>query len=207
MINAKYTFTATLSSLFLMASAHAADGGQYSIDPAHSKVGFEVPHLVISSVEGSFNEMEGSISLNEKDFTKSKLNATVKAASIDTGIKKRDDHLRSGVFFQVKKYPELKFVSKSIKGDKKKFKMTGDLTIKGVTKRVTLEGKYLGSVKDGYGNLKTAFVAETTIDRKDFGLTWNSMVEAGPVVGDEVTIKLNIQAGKPLSKNTASNGS
>ncbi|MBI3557998.1 MAG: YceI family protein [Deltaproteobacteria bacterium] len=176
--------------------------GSYQIDPMHSKVGFEVPHLVISSVEGRFNEYQGDFSLGEK-FSDSRLSVTIETKSVDTAIRKRDDHLRSADFFDVAKFPKMTFKSKRIEGTPEAFTAMGDLTIKDVTKEVTLEGKYLGSVKDGYGNFKAAFSAVTKLSRKDFGLTWNSLVEAGPVVGDEVTISLKVQAAKVADKHAA----
>ncbi len=173
--------------------------GKYNIDPMHSKVSFEIPHLVISSVEGSFKQFGGVIDLN-KDFAKSKADVAVEIASIDTGVKDRDDHLKSPDFFDQAKHAQMTFKSKKISGKAEDFKLTGDLTIKGVTKSVTFEGKFLGNVTDGYGNRKAAFKATTKINRKDFGLTWGKMVEAGPVVGDEVEIKLNVQAAKEVKK-------
>lgn len=170
--------------------------GTYNVDPAHSKVGFEIPHLVISSVEGRFTAFEGTVDLNEK-FEKSKAKVTIEAKSIDTGNSKRDDHLRSADFFDAAKNPKLTFESTAVTGTPDSFKLEGDLTIKGTKKKVIFDGKYLGTVKDGYGNEKGAFTATTKINRKDFGLTWSNMVEAGPVVGDEVTISLKLQAGKP----------
>lgn len=175
------------------------EAGVYQVDPMHSKVGFEIPHLVISTVEGSFKEFDGTLELNE-NFSKSKLTASVGIASIDTGVGQRDDHLRSADFFDVAKHPKMELKSVSIKGSPEAFKLEGDLTIKGVTKRVVFEGKYQGAVTDGFGNRKVAFQAKTKINRKDFGLTWNNVVEAGPVVGDEVTIELKIQAGRPVAK-------
>jgi polyisoprenoid-binding protein YceI len=169
--------------------------GTYTVDPMHSKVGFEVPHLVISSVEGRFNDFKGEIRIGEK-FADSSAKIEIEAKSVDTAIAKRDDHLRSGDFFDAKKFPKLTFQSKRFEGSPESFKLVGDLTIKGKTKEVTLNGKYLGTVKDGYGNQKAAFQADTKINRRDFGLTWNSAVEAGPVVGDEVSISLKIQAAK-----------
>ncbi|MCB0421115.1 MAG: YceI family protein [Bdellovibrionales bacterium] len=189
----------TLSTLPVSAN----DSGVYQIDPVHSHVGFEVPHLVISSVEGKFKEFSGTIEINEKTFSKSKVEATIKVSSIDTGTEKRDNHLKSKDFFEVETYPDMKFVSQKISGNKKKFTMTGQLTIKGKTRTVTFSSKFLGTVKDGYGNLKAAFVAETEVNRKDFGLTWNSMVEAGPVVGDDVKITLKVQAAKAAPQKQA----
>jgi polyisoprenoid-binding protein YceI len=164
--------------------------GQYLLDPMHSKVGFEVPHLVISSVEGKFKKFEGRIQI-EDDFLKSKVSTAVDIASIDTGVSKRDDHLRSADFFDAQKHPQMTFESTSISGTPEAFKLEGDLTLHGVKKRVSFDGVYLGSVTDGYGNRKAAFKAHAKINRKDFGLVWNMMVEAGPTVGDEVTIELH----------------
>lgn len=178
--------------------------GNYALDPMHSSVGFEIPHLVVSTVEGKFKVFEGVVDV-QGDFAKSKLAASVEIASIDTGTEKRDDHLRSADFFDAKKYSKMTFVSTAIKGKPESFKLEGDLTIRDQKKRVVFDAKYLGAVKDGYGNEKIAFRATTKINRKDFGLTWNSVVEAGPVVGDEVTIELKIQAAKvqPEAKTAA----
>lgn len=173
--------------------------GIYDVDAAHSKVGFEIPHLMISTVEGKFNKFEGKVDLNEK-FEKSKVSLSAEIASIDTGVAKRDDHLRSADFFDAAKYPTMKFVSTEVKGSPESFKLTGNLTIHGVTKKVTFDSKYNGSANDPYGNQKVGFAAKTKISRKEFGLKWNTVVEAGPVVGDEVTLDLNIQAGRPSPK-------
>lgn len=193
--------TVAASVLVTSLSGFAADygAGTYQIDPAHSKLGFEVPHLVISTVEGRFKNVEGSVQLAEK-FKDSKFSAKIDASSIDTGVAQRDDHLRSADFFNVKESPSLEFVSTKVEGTPKNFKLTGDLTIRGVTRKVTLQSKYLGTAVDGYGNEKVAFQGVTKINRKDFGLTWNSVVEAGPVVGDKITIDLRIQAARPKGK-------
>lgn len=167
--------------------------GQYDIDAAHSKVGFEISHLVISTVEGKFSKFEGKIDMNEK-FEKSKVTVTADVASIDTGVAKRDDHLKSPDFFDAAKYPTIKFVSTEVKGTPESFKLTGNLTIHGVTKKVTFDSKYNGSAVDPYKNEKAGFAGKAKISRKDFGLKWNTMVEAGPVVGDEVTIDLRLEA-------------
>lgn len=180
-------------------AAEKYSAGSYQIDPMHSKVGFEVPHLVISTVEGKFTKVEGSINL-DKNFKNSIVQAKIDANSIDTGVGQRDDHLRSVDFFNVKENPNLEFKSTSISGSPEKFKLVGDLTIRGVTRKVTLDSKYLGTVVDGYGNEKVAIQGKTKINRKDFGLTWNNAVEAGPVVGDEISIDLRIQAARPKAK-------
>lgn len=186
---------ALLISSLSFAAANPYQPGKYEIDTAHSSVGFEVQHLVISSVEGKFNTFSGTIDLSDK-IEKSKVDVTIDPKSIDTGNNKRDDHLRSADFFDVEKAPKMSFKSTSVKGTLDNLEITGNLTMKGVTKKVTLKGKFLGNVKDGFGNEKVAFVADTEINRKDFGLNWNSMVEAGPVVGDKVTVRLKIQAAK-----------
>lgn len=193
----------TLLSLTLSLTAFGAaklDAGKYNVDPMHSNVDFEIPHLVISSVEGHFKTFNGALTIDEKNFEKSKLDAEVEIASIDTSVNDRDNHLKSPDFFDAAKYPKMIFKTTAIKGTPESFKLMGNLTIKGTTKPVTFDAVYKGSVKDAYGNLKTAFTATTKISRKDFGLTWNKMVEAGPVVGDEVTIRLKVQATKEVAK-------
>lgn len=176
-------------------AAAVSQAGKYNLDIMHSKVGFEIPHLVISTVEGRFTKFEGEIELAEK-FTDSKVSAKIDTASIDTSVADRDAHLKSADFFDVAKYPSITFKSKKVTGSKDNFKVVGDLTIKDKTKEVTLDGKFLGLVKDAYGNDKAAFSASTKVNRQDFNLKWGKMVEAGPVVGDEVTITLKIQGAK-----------
>jgi len=196
-----------MKTLLLLASSLAAFSaaaaeykpGQYDVDPAHTKIGFEVSHLVISTVEGHFNKFAGKADLAGK-FEKSKFSVTVDTASVDTGVAKRDEHLKSPDFFDVTKFPEMKFESTAVKGKPDSFKLTGDLTIHGVTKKVTFDAKYLGAVNDGMGNEKAAFTAKAKISRKEFGLKWSGMMEAGPVVGDEVTLDLRVEAGHPLEK-------
>ena len=187
--------TFALSAPVLALAADRIEPGNYAIDPMHTKVGFEVPHLVISSVEGRFNAFSGELQVPAK-VEDSKLTATIETSSVDTGIGQRDEHLRSADFFDAKKYPKMTFQARKIAMDGNAMKVTGDLTIKGNTRQVTLDGRYLGAAKDAYGNQKIAFTASTKISRKDFGLTWNKAVEAGPVVGDEITISLKVQAAK-----------
>lgn len=193
-----------IGTLITLASTSAFAGkaipaGTFNIDPAHSKVGFEIPHLVISTVEGQFSKFDGAITIDSK-LEKSKANLNVEVATINTDNKDRDDHLRSADFFDVAKNPKMTFVVKKVLGSADSLKLVGDLTLKGKTKEVTLDAKYLGDVNDAYGNQKIAFTATGKINRKDFGLTWSSAVEAGPVVGDEVTLKIKIQAGRPIKK-------
>ncbi len=189
--------TLLLSSLsFAAGTGPKIEAGSYSLDTAHSKVGFEISHLVISSVEGRFNGYTGSVVMGPK-IEDTKINADIDVATIDTGNGDRDKHLKSPDFFDAAKFPKITFVSKKVTGTPDKLKLTGDLTIRGVTKTVTLDGKYQGVVNDPFGNTKIAFKANGKISRKDFGLLWNKAVEAGPVVGDEVALAFAIEAGKP----------
>ncbi|UOF02832.1 YceI family protein [Bdellovibrio reynosensis] len=193
-----------LSSLITLASLSAFAGktipaGSYSVDGAHSTIGFEIPHMVISTVEGRFTKFDGTITVDQK-LEKSSANLNVDVGTIDTSNKDRDDHLKSPDFFDVTKNPKMTFVTKKISGTPEKLKLVGDLTLKGKTKEVILDVKYLGDVVDLYGNHKVAFNATGKINRKDFGLTWGKMIEAGPAIGDEVTLILKIQANKPLDK-------
>lgn len=195
-------FFLTLSTTLAYAVGLELQPGKYNVDPAHSRVSFLIDHFVVSEVEGRFNDVKGSFNL-ENDITKSSVSVTVPIASIDTGVKKRDDHLRSPDFFDAKKYPTMTFKSKKFSGSLENFQVTGDLTIKDVTKEVVLDGKYTGSVKDTWGQIRAAVQASGKINRKDFNIKYNDMVEAGPAVGDEVTIKIiseGIQEKMPAKK-------
>lgn len=183
-----FLFTILISGKTFSAGLELAPG-KYAIDPAHTRVSFLIDHFVVSQVQGRFNDVKGSFVLSNK-MEDSKVDVTVPIASIDTGVKKRDDHLKSADFFEVKKYPSMTFRSKKFSGDLDDFKIIGDLTIKGVTKEITLTGKYTGSVKDSWGQIRAAVRAEGKIDRKDFNIKYNDMIEAGPAVGDEVTIMI-----------------
>ena len=179
-------------------TAAAASQGttQWQIDPAHSAAHFSVRHLMISNVRGEFTKLTGTATTNPSDHTKSSLDVTIEAASINTREPQRDDHLRSADFFDVAKYPTLTFRSTRIEAlSADHFKVTGDLTIHGVTKTVALdvEGP-TPAVKDPWGNLRTGASATTKINRKDFGLVWNGVTEAGGVmVGDEIKIELEVE--------------
>lgn len=193
------SFIALMASSAAFASAPKIESGSYSVDPMHSKVGFEVGHLVIASVEGRFDQVGGTIEMGKK-IEDTKINAKIDVKSVSTGNVDRDKHLLGPDFFDAQKFPEMTFVSKKVTGSPSALKVAGELTLHGVTKPVTLEGKYLGNVVDMYGNNKVAFVAKGKINRKDFGLTWTKAVEAGPVVGDEVSIDLKVEGGKPGAK-------
>ncbi len=170
----------------------------YKIDPDHSEVGFKIRHLAISNVTGKFTEFTGTFSFDPKDVAASKAEAEINIKSVDTAQRKRDDHLKGEDFFSADRFPQMKFVSKAVEtSGADSFKVTGDLTIRGITKSVTLDVSYTGSAKDPWGNEKAAFSATTKISRKEFGLTWNKALETGGmVVGDEVTITLEVEGTK-----------
>lgn len=195
----KLVLSSLVTLMTLPAFAKSIPAGTYTVDAAHSKIGFEVPHLVIATVEGRFTKFDGSITI-DSNLNKSKATLDIDAASVNTDNTQRDDHLKSPDFFDAAKSPKLSFVTKKIVGRADSLKIIGDLTIKGKTKSVTLDVKYLGEVNDPFGNHKIAFSATSKINRKDFGLNWSNMVEAGPVVGDEVTLVIKIEANKPIDK-------
>jgi polyisoprenoid-binding protein YceI len=173
------------------ATAHAAT---WEIDPAHSTVGFVVKHLIIAKVRGHFSEFSGTVVIDEKDASKSRVDVKVNPASIDTDNAKRDAHLRSPDFFDVAKFKDMTFKSTKVEMNGGKIKITGNLTMHGVTKPVVLEGEGPSpEVKDPGGNPHIAFSASTTIKRADFGLTWNKAIEGGSVVGDDVKVELEIE--------------
>lgn len=171
----------------------------WQLDTAHTDVGFRVRHMMVSDVKGRFNEFSGTVKLDEKDIAKSlDIDVVIQAKSIDTNQQKRDDHLRSADFFEVEKHPTLKFVSKkgaTKKVGKGKYKVAGDLTIRGVTKPVTLDVEgFEDSYVDPWGNAHRGGTATAVIKRKDFGLTWNKALEKGGVlVGEDVKIVLEIE--------------
>ena len=170
--------------------------GTWNVDPSHSTVGFVARHLMISKVRGTFTAFTGTIEIAE-DRLDSTVSASVDMASVSTGDEGRDGHLRTGDFFDVEQYPTMTFVSTGIRPDGGDFVLTGDLTIKGVTRSVVFDLEFEGVAVDPWGNTKAGFTASTEISRKDFGLEWNVALEAGGVlVGDKVKIQLDIQAVK-----------
>lgn len=169
----------------------------WKIDPAHTQVGFEVKHMMFAKVRGQFDAPEGQIHLGpEGALDESSVQVTIDAASIDTGVEDRDQHLRSGDFLDVDNHPELRFASREVRsGSGSDFTVVGDLTIHGETREVELAVESTGRGTDPWGNERAGFSASTTIDRRDFGLTWNQALEAGGVlVGHDVKIELEIQA-------------
>ena len=194
-----------LAVLLSLAPALAlAAPSNWNIDASHSQVGFAVKHLVISNVRGEFGAYQGKLFLDEADVTKSTVNATIDVNSLNTKVADRDAHLKSADFFDVAKYPTMTFKSTKVeKAGKDRLKVTGDLTLHGVTKPVVLDVSTSAEVKGMYGETRRAFAATTKIDRKDFGLTWNKLVEAGPAVGDEVTVTLDLELVKDQPKSAS----
>ena len=172
---------------------------RWNIDSSHSQVEFTVKHMMITKVRGRFADVEGAIMLDESSPENSSVKVEIDAASIDTREEDRDAHLRSGDFLDVEEHPKLTFESKRVEGIELEegtgFKVIGDLTIRGTTKEVELDATFEGRGQDPWGNQRVAFSADTTIDRRDFGLTWNQALETGGVlVGHKVQIHLEAQA-------------
>ncbi len=168
---------------------------KWAIDPTHSEVQFKVKHLVISTVTGSFKSFSGDAETDNTDFTNAHIKFALDVASIDTNQEQRDGHLKSEDFFNAAKYPQISFASTSfekVKGDQ--YKLKGNLTVKDVTKAVELDVEYGGSATDFYGNNKAGFEITGKINRKEFGLTWDGITEAGAiVVGEDIKLHINVQ--------------
>lgn len=170
--------------------------GTYSIDASHSQIGFTARHAMVTKVRGAFNEFEGSGYFDAENPAKSKVTVTIKAASIDTRNADRDAHLKSNDFFAMDEFPEITFVSTAFnKVDDAAYKLTGDLTIKGITKSVTVDFDFTGTAVDPWGNTRIGFEGKTTINRKDWGVNWNAALEAGGVlVSEKVNLEFEISA-------------
>lgn len=171
----------------------------WKLDGMHSQVEFSVKHMMFTTVRGRFGEMDGTIRLDTDAPERSSVEVTIDAASLDTRAKDRDAHLRSGDFFNVEAYPTLTFRSRRVEGSVKdagdEFRIVGDLTIRGTTREVVLDARFEGTGTDPWGGTRAGFSARTSVDRRDFGLTWNQALETGGVlVGTEVKIDLQAQA-------------
>jgi polyisoprenoid-binding protein YceI len=167
---------------------------QWTLDPTHAEVEFAVKHLMISTVKGRFRNFTGS-GTTSADGTLGSVNLTIEAASIDTNTRQRDDHLRSADFFDTGSHPELTFASTSIKQQGSDVTITGDLTMRGVTRSVTLRGEYTAPSKDPWGNPRAALAVTGVVNRKDWGLNWNMALEAGGVVvGEDVKLRIEVEA-------------
>jgi polyisoprenoid-binding protein YceI len=183
-------------ALVLLLAPVAAAASTWNVDPDHSNIQFKVSHLGLVDVKGSFKKYQGSVNLDDKNIAKSSVNLTIEAASIDTGVEKRDEHLRTADFFDVAKFPTITFVSTKVTAaGKGKLKVAGDLTIYGKTKEVVLDVTGPSKeLKDPWGHIRRGVSATTTINREDFGLTWNKVLDNGILtIGNKVTISLEIE--------------
>lgn len=171
---------------------------RWNIDLSHSGIHFTVRHMLISKVRGTFGAWEGALDFDVANPSASKVTARIQAASIDTREANRDQHLRSADFFDVETWPTIDFESRSfekISGDR--YRVVGDLTLHGVTREVVLDTEYLGGGTDPWGNQRIGFQVTTSLNRKDFGLNWNQVMEAGGVlVGEQIEISIDVQAVK-----------
>jgi polyisoprenoid-binding protein YceI len=181
-------------------------GGEYRIDRAHSVIGFAIKHYEISLVRGRFQDFSGTILYDDKDITKSSVEFTAKIESINTGVDRRDAHLRTADFFDVAKFPDMTFKSTRIeRKGQDQFVLHGDFTLRGVTKPISLPFTITGAIKDGQGNPRFGIAAQTTLNRRDFGITWGKTMENGGLdVGNEVMIDVQLEAVKPAPKPPAS---
>ena len=169
----------------------------WKLDPAHTLVEFSAKHLMISTVKGRISGVEGGILIDETEPTNSSVEATLDARTLDSRIDQRDQHLRGTDFLDVEKFPEIKFRSTDIQGDEQNFKLTGDLTIRDVTRPITLDVTFEGRTKDPWGGERVGFSAKGKIDRRDYGLTWNVILESGGLtVSNDIKIQLEVEAIK-----------
>jgi len=191
----------TLPSLALLAIVSASPAlaaETYTIDKQHSEASFQIRHLGISNVRGRFGDFDGAINIDRAKPESSSVELSIKAASIDTGTPDRDKHLRSADFFDVEKFPTITFKStKVVPRGGNNYDVTGSLTMHGVSKEITIPVTHLGFVKDPWGNDKAGFELNTTLNRKDFGLTWNKALETGGLlVGEDVKISINLETAQ-----------
>jgi polyisoprenoid-binding protein YceI len=169
----------------------------WDIDLSHSAVQFHVRHMVISKVHGRFNRWSGVLELDPQDLTRSRVDVRIDAASIDTQVADRDAHLKSPEFLDVATHPELTFRSKRIERAGDGYRVVGDLSLRGVTREVTLDAEFAGTGKDPWGNERAGFSAKAALDRREFGLRWNAALETGGVlVGEKVEISIELEAVK-----------
>jgi polyisoprenoid-binding protein YceI len=172
--------------------------GRYTLDPAHSRIGFVARHAMVTKVRGSFTDVQGSGFFDADDPRRSHLEVSIRAESIDTGHPDRDAHLRGNDFVDMENHPEIRFASTSVEpAGEDRYQVTGDLTIKGVTKPVTVDFEYTGSVVDPFGNQRLGLEGSVTVNRKDWGVNWNAALEAGGVlVSEKVVLEFDVSAVK-----------
>jgi polyisoprenoid-binding protein YceI len=169
--------------------------GDYVLDPSHTTIGFTARHAMVTKVRGHFSQFEGTAHVDTSNPANSSVKVVIEAASVTTGNEQRDGHLRTPDFFDIENHPTMTFTSTGLEGSGSDYKLHGDLTLKGVTRPVTFDLEVGGVAKDPWGNTKAGFTASTTVNRKDFGLTYNAALETGGVlIGDKVTIELDIEA-------------
>lgn len=185
------------SAVFFIMAATAMAADTYKIDPVHSYIGFAVRHLVISNVKGNFTDFSGTIIYDSVDLAKSSVDVTIKAAGINTDNPDRDKHLKGTDFFDVEKFPNITFKSDRIEKKGERFVAIGKLIMHGVTKEVSITFDFLGTVKDPWGNFRIGIEGSTSVNRRDYGISWNKALDSGGlVVGDEVKIDLSVEAVK-----------
>jgi polyisoprenoid-binding protein YceI len=172
--------------------------GTYTLDPAHTRIGFVARHAMVTKVRGSFDEFAGTAVLDGVNPANSRVEVTIEAASIDTRNAQRDEHLRGNDFLAMQEYPKITFASTGVRQvGETTFEVTGDLTIKGVTNEITIPFEFEGAAKDPFGNQRVGFEGSVTINRRDYGVTWNAALEGGGVlVSDKVTLEFEISAIK-----------
>ncbi len=172
--------------------------GDYVIDPAHTRIGFVARHAMVTKVRGSFKDFEGKIHIDGEDPARSSAEVTIQARSIDTRNEDRDAHLRSNDFFAMEKYPEITFATTKVEPvDDSTFRVTGDLTVRGETRPITMEVEHTGAAIDPWDNLRVGFEGSVTVNRKDWGINWNAALEAGGVlVSEKATLEFEVSAFK-----------
>ncbi|MFI1153931.1 YceI family protein [Streptomyces sp. NPDC020817] len=172
--------------------------GDYVLDPAHTRIGFVARHAMVTKVRGAFHQFDGTAHLDGGDPTRSTAQVVIKTESIDTGVEQRDQHLRTNDFLNAPEYPDITFRTTSVEPHSDtEYRVTGDLTIKGTTRPVTIDFEYTGNAVDPYGNLRVGLEGSVTISRKEYGVSWNAALEGGGVlVGDKVTLEFDVSAIK-----------
>jgi polyisoprenoid-binding protein YceI len=184
----------------IMATATETLTGTWVLDTTHTRLGFSAKHAMVTTVRGQFNDFAGSLTLDGDDPSKSSAEVTIQAASFSSGVEGRDNHVRSADFLDVETYPTLTFRSTSVRVDGDEFVLVGDLTVRDTTRPVEIEVELEGQDKDPFGNERVGFSGETTISRKDFGLTWNVALDSGGLlVSDKVKITLDVSAIKQVA--------
>lgn len=189
-------FFGVVSALLMLLTPVAVSASAWNINPEHSSIQFQVRYMTVVNVKGTFDKFQGVVQLDEKNPAKSSVNISIDTTSINTGVEKRDEHLRTDDFFDCAKHPTITFVSKKVApAGQGKLKVTGDLTMLGVTKEVVLhvDGP-TPAIKDPWGNFRRGATAKTTINRQDFGMTWNKVLDTGGImIGKEVTVLMEVE--------------